>query len=155
VLGLGNPLLTDDGVGLRVAREVSEVLAGVPGVEVDVDFHGGLRLMERIIGFERVIIIDAAQTGGEPGTIGVLAPGDLPTRRSASAHDVNLPTALAVGRRSGARLPADDRITLIAIEVHDTTTFSESCTAAVETAVPRAVALVMETLGIEEVRSRP
>ena len=47
VLGLGNPLLTDDSVGLRVARELRSLLSGRPDVVVEEDYWGGLRLMER------------------------------------------------------------------------------------------------------------
>ena len=64
VLGLGNPLLGDDSVGLRVAQQVQAQLADRPEVEVAEDYWGGLRLMERLAGFERVIIVDAICSGG-------------------------------------------------------------------------------------------
>jgi len=147
VLGLGNPLVRDDSVGLRVAAELKKLLAGQPDVVVAEDYWGGLRLMERMVGFDRAIVIDAIQTGGVPGTIQHLAPGSIPTQRSASAHDVNLPTALALGRQVGAHLPADEDILLVAIEVEDILTFGEECTPAVAAAIPRAVQDVLEVLG--------
>ena len=61
VLGLGNPLVSDDSVGLRVAERLKPLLADRPDVEVSEDYWGGLRLMERMIGFDRAIIIDAMQ----------------------------------------------------------------------------------------------
>jgi hydrogenase maturation protease len=72
------------------------------------------------------------------------------TQHSASSHDVNLPTALALGRRSGARLPADDQIVIIAVEVVDVETFGEELTEAVAAAVPRAAARVLAVLGREK-----
>ena len=73
VLGLGNPLVTDDSVGLRVVEGTEAVLADRSDVEVSEDYWGGLRLMERMIGFDRVIVVDAIHTGTPPGTIHLLS----------------------------------------------------------------------------------
>jgi len=146
VLGLGNPLVTDDSVGLRVAAELKRRLAGRPGVEVDEDYWGGLRLMERMAGYDRAIVIDAILTGAPPGTIHRLTPDAIPTQRSASAHDVNLPTALALGRQAGLQLPDDENILLVGVEAEDVVNFGEECTPAVQAAVPRAVEEVLQAL---------
>jgi hydrogenase maturation protease len=139
VLGLGNPLLKDDSVGLRVAKMLREILPQNEQIEIDEDYWGGLRLMERMIGFDRAVIIDAIQTGASPGTIHILSPDDVPTQRSASAHDMNLPTALALGRQAGAYLPDSKDILLIGIEAADVQTFDESLSPEVEAALPHAV----------------
>jgi len=107
---------------------------------------GGLRLMERMVGFDRAILIDAIRSGRPPGTVQTLDPREMRTQHSASAHDVNLPTALALGRRTGARLPPDDQLRVIAVEAEDVETFGETMTAAVEAAVPRAAARVLAVL---------
>jgi hydrogenase maturation protease len=146
VLGLGNPLVTDDSVGLRVVERLKPLLADRTDVEVSEDHWGGLRLMERMIGFDAAIVIDAIQTGAPPGTIHLLAPDDISTQRSASAHDVNLSTALEFGRRAGAHLPKNDRIRLVGIEAQDILTFGEQCTPAVRAAVPQAVEAVLSAL---------
>lgn len=146
VLGLGNPLVSDDSVGLRVVARLKTLLADRPEVTVDEDHWGGLRLMEHMVGFERAIVIDAICTGAPAGTIHRLGTGDLATQRSASAHDVNLPTALAFGRQSGASLPADDQILLVGIEAVDILTFGDQLTPAVEQALPRAVEVVLAAL---------
>jgi hypothetical protein len=57
ILGLGNPILRDDGVGLRVAQALRPMLAEAHGVEVDENTWGGLRLMERLVGYDRVIVV--------------------------------------------------------------------------------------------------
>jgi len=147
VLGLGNPLVSDDSVGLRVAAALRCRLADRPEIEVDEDHWGGLRLMERMAGYDRVVVIDAICTGALPGTLHRLAPGDMATQRSASAHDVNLPTALAFGRQAGLALPADDRIFLVGIEAADILTFSEELTPEVEAAIPQAMQTVLDWLG--------
>ena len=102
--------------------------------------------MERLVGYERAVIIDAIRTGAPPGTIHFLRPDAVPTQRSASAHDVNLPTALAFGGHAGLRLPEDANILLVGVEAEDVLTFGESCTAAVAAAVPRAVDAVVAAL---------
>jgi hydrogenase maturation protease len=146
IIGLGNPLVSDDAVGLRVIETLKSQLAARDDVELAEDYWGGLRLMERMIGFQRAIVVDAIQSGSPPGTIHLLRPDDLPTQRSASAHDVNLPTALEFGRRAGAALPADHCVRLVGIEVEDILNFSQRCTPAVEAAIPRAAAVVLELL---------
>jgi hydrogenase maturation protease len=146
ILGLGNPLVTDDSVGLRVVEQLKPLLAGRSEVEVGEDYWGGLRLMERMIGFDRAIVVDAICTGAPPGTIHVLTPEGIPTQRSASAHDVNLATALEFGRQADAHLPENGHIRLVGIEAEDILTFGERCTPAVEAAIPRAVESVLEVL---------
>lgn len=110
------------------------------------DYWGGLRLMERMVGFGRVIVIDAIRSGAIPGTIHHLAPDAMPTQCSASAHDVNLPTALQLGRKAGFPLPAIEKVLIIGIEVDDVSTFCERCTPQVEAAIPHAVQAVMTAL---------
>jgi hydrogenase maturation protease len=146
ILGLGNPLLRDDSVGLRIARQLMPLLQDNPDVEIDVDYWGGLRLMERMIGYEKAIIVDAICSGKQAGTIHLISPGDLPTQRSASPHDVNLPTALEFGRSAGASLPLDENILLVAIEAGDVLSFDETLTPAVEDAMPEAIRMVLSAI---------
>jgi hydrogenase maturation protease len=149
VLGLGNPILKDDSVGLRVAQQLRPVLLDEPDIEIDEDYWGGLRLMERMVGFDRAIIIDAILTGVEPGTIHRLSPGDVPTQHSASAHDVNLPTALEIGRQAGAHLPKSEDIFLIGVEAADVQTFDETLSPEVEASLPLAIEAVLSVLNID------
>ncbi len=146
VIGLGNPILRDDSVGLRVVRALGPELGDVPGVEVAEDFHGGLRLMERMVGFRRAIVVDAIVTGATPGTLHVLSVDGPATQRSASAHDVDLPTALALGRQAGACLPKTDDILLVGIEAGDVLNFGEQLSPDVERAIPQAVGLILAQL---------
>lgn len=146
IIGLGNPLLKDDSVGLRVVQELRAKINGTLGVEIGEDYWGGLRLMERMIGFDRAIIIDAICTDAEPGTIHLLSPNDIPTQRSSSAHDVNLSTALEFGRQAGAKLPTTDEILLVGVEAADVGTFDEALSPEVESVLPKAVGTVLSAL---------
>lgn len=146
VLGLGNPIVSDDAVGLRVVAALKPLLAGRSDVEVGEDYWGGLRLMERLEGFQRAVVIDAIVTGSPPGTVHRLSVDDIATQRSASAHDVNLPTAMELGRQAGLSLPANADVLLVGIEAADILTFSEDLTPAVAEAVPQVVRMVLEVL---------
>ena len=146
VIGLGNPLVSDDSIGLQVVAELRRRLANRPDIEVAEDYWGGLRLMEQLIGYDRAVVIDAICTGAAPGTIHRLGPGDMSTQRSASAHDVNFATALAFGRQAGAALPPNEQILLVGIEAEDILTFSEQLTPAVAEALPLAVEVVIQAL---------
>lgn len=154
ILGLGNPLITDDSVGLRVVGQLKPLLADRPDVEVSEDYWGGLRLMERMIGYDRAIVVDAIQTGAPPGTIHLLTPEGIPTQRSASAHDVNFSTALEFGRQAGVQLPQNNHIRLVGIEAEDILTFREHCTPTVQAAIPQAVETVLKALD-ELLRGEP
>ncbi len=142
ILGLGNPILGDDALGLRVAALVRQRLPPDSEIEVDEEYWGGLRLMERLVGYDKAILIDAICTGTHaPGTILRLGPDDLPTQHTASSHDVNLPTALQMGREM--HLKFSDDIRIIAVEAENVLDFSEQCSPAVTAALPDAVDRVL------------
>lgn len=150
VIGLGNPILGDDGVGWRVAEDVARKTANRPGVEVDCLSLGGLSLMERLTGSERVVLVDAIFTGTKPvGTVSRFALSDLPdltAGHSASAHDTSLRNALNVGRSMDIPLPKDETVFIVAIEAENVYDFSDKLSPRVEAAVPVAVAAVLELI---------
>lgn len=146
VLGLGNPVLADDSVGLQVARQLRERLGDNDRVEIDEDYWGGLRLMERLVGYDRAIVVDAVCTGAAPGTVLETGADAMQTQHCSSVHDVNLQTALALGRQVGARLPEGDSLIVVGIEAQDTTSFQEVCTPDVAAAIPQAVEVILRRL---------
>ena len=153
VIGLGNPILTDDGVGVKVAYAIEDALAARPDDEITVTEAsvGGLRLMEMMVGYDRVILIDALTLGdAPPGFIQRMTLPDLeaisPTQHSASAHDASLVTALDSGRRMG--LPLPDDIIIYAISVENVLDFSDTPTPAVARAIPEVTKAVLGELGI-------
>jgi hydrogenase maturation protease len=142
VLGLGNPLLGDDAVGLKVAAVVRERLDDRDDVDVVEEEAGGLRLMERMTGYDRAVLVDACVSGAAPGTIRRIGPDELPTQRTAIAHGIDLPRALALGRSLGLPMPGVVRV--VAIEAESVHEFKELMTPAVEAAIEPAVAAVLE-----------
>jgi hydrogenase maturation protease len=149
VLGMGNPILSDDGVGLLVAgRLAGEQLPA--GVEVTQSEVAGLRLLELVRGFTRVIIIDAlkspAEVGREPGEVVKYEAKDFKGgHRYGSAHSIGLDTVLELGHRLGYEMPAE--VIVYAIEAADVETFGEELSPAVAAAAERVLELVREELG--------
>ncbi len=147
VVGLGNPLLGDDGVGWRIAEQVRAALRDTDeAVDVDCLSVGGLRLMERLTGYERVILIDAITTGqaiiGSLSQFGLSDLSDRAVGHSGSAHDATLQTALRLGRALGVELP--ETIIVIGVEAEITFDFTEALSPAIAAAVPRAVQIVLD-----------
>jgi hydrogenase maturation protease len=145
ILGLGNPILSDDGVGCCVAMALKDTLKE-PEVDVLEAGIAGLDFLDLLSGYDKAIIIDAIQTDkGKPGQIYRLEPEILAeTRHAGTPHDVNLATALELGKKLGLPLPR--QITIYAIEVKDVTSFSEECTPEVMKAVPACAAMIAQEL---------
>jgi len=137
VLGVGNTVLCDDGVGIRVAAEVDRMISD-PAITVAQAYDGGLTLLEIFLGYDHVVLIDAIQTrGGTPGDIYELSPEDFfSARHLSSPHQVDFATALDLGKALG--LPIPSRIDVVAVEAGDVTSFREGCTPEVEKAIPIA-----------------
>jgi hydrogenase maturation protease len=152
VIGLGNPILGDDGVGWLVAERVRQALdrGDLHGkaIEIDCLAIGGLSLMERMIGYDRVIVVDAITTHQQPNGTLYRTPleelPDLSSGHTTAAHDTSLQTALKVGRSMGAHLP--DQIMIVGVEANKVYDFSEELTPEVNTAVPKAESMVMDLL---------
>ena len=145
ILGLGNPILCDDGVGTAIARELEKAVNPDTATVAEVSL-GGLDLLDMLVGYERVIIIDAIKTeGGKAGQIRRLDVATLSgTRHTASPHDVNMATALELGKKLAMKIPS--KIDIYAIEAEDTESFSESCTPAVAAAIPKCVKMIMREI---------
>ncbi|MBE0409143.1 MAG: hydrogenase maturation protease [Anaerolineales bacterium] len=149
ILGLGNPFLTDDGVGVLVAQKLRNELPKSSNIDIDEVSIGGLTLMESMIGYERVFLVDAMYgESTNPGEFRRLCLDELrkisPTQHSASPHDASLITALDTGSRMGFPLPED--IIIYAIDVENIHDFSEEPTPAVAAAIPIVAAAIKEEI---------
>jgi hydrogenase maturation protease len=149
VVGLGNPILGDDGVGWHVAEYLRQQPLA-PGVEIDTLALGGIGLMERLIGYQKAIIIDALKTGHFPtGSVHSFRLDALENPFAGhlgSAHETNLQTALELGRDLGADLPHE--VTVIAIESPYVYDFSDLLSPEVAAAVDKAAQFVMDLVTI-------
>jgi hydrogenase maturation protease len=149
VIGLGNTILTDDGVGVYAAREVQRVLdehGTADSADVVESEVGGFDLMELMTGWDRVILVDSIQFDGvTPGTLLELDPQDLRTSlRIRSVHDIDLPTVLKLGRLMGLQMPG--QVLIYAIQAEDAHTLGETMTPPVRRAMARAVEVVLSRI---------
>ncbi len=153
IVGLGNPILTDDGVGVYVARALANLLQESPDVTITEASVGGLRLMELLAGYDRAILIDAILDDSPPGAIMRMTMEALmarsPTQHIASAHDTSLATAMKAGRRMGLHLPSE--IIIYAISVDNVLDFGDTLTPMVAEAVPKVVRAVAQEIGLKKV----
>ncbi|MDD2923124.1 MAG: hydrogenase maturation protease [Anaerolineales bacterium] len=147
VVGLGNPILGNDGVGWKIAEEVQKRLP--PDAPVDVSFLslGGICLMERLIGYDAAILIDAIKSDEASGSIISMRLEDMPnysTFHTNSAHDASLQNALEMGKSMGAKLPS--RVMVVGVTTEKSFEFSETLTPTVQAAVPLAAQIALDLL---------
>jgi hydrogenase maturation protease len=141
VLGVGSSILTDDAVGLVVARRLEERLGPRDDIDFGVNEEAGFSLLEESLGYDRLIIIDSILTGAEPGTVTRFDLSDLGrTIHSNSPHGMNLATVMELGRREGMDVPDD--VIIYAVEVVDTLTFGVELTPEVAGKVDGIVELI-------------
>lgn len=143
ILGLGNPLQGDDGVGCRVIEalerqtlpeEFEALDGGTPGV-------GLVNLLE---GRQQVIIIDAAEMGEPPGTVRQFPPEALTLTGSSerfSLHRSGVADALALAHALGMKLP---RIVILGVQPLRVD-WGENLSAAVQAAVPQVVTAILQS----------
>ncbi len=148
VLGIGNPILGDDGIGFHVAQELAKLIKD-EALDVKDASTSGLILLDIIRGYEKVVIIDAIKTEeGEPGEIYRLRPNDFfrTVHPATSVHDANLPTVIELGNKLvPEEMPHE--IVIFAIEVKEIETFTVEMTPQVKEAIPNVTNLVLDELG--------
>lgn len=151
VVGLGNPILGDDGIGWHIVRQ-AEAEWESQEQSHPIDFRclstGGLSLMEHLEGYEQAVIADSIVTGNQPsGALYSFPLEELPDFSSGhmnSVHDASLRTALNVGQKMGFSLPR--KIWIVAVEIQPNLEFAEDLSPALTAAVPKAAALILERL---------
>jgi hydrogenase maturation protease len=135
LLGLGNDILTDDAIGLNVVRRLREPLAGNAQIDVRETMEMGLALLDFIVGYRAVLIVDSIQTGqAPPGTIHELDAASLKRITGRTPHFLGVGETLALGRQLGLSVP--DCVKIIAIEVEDPFTLGTQMTPALQDALP-------------------
>ena len=147
VLGLGNDLLADDGVGVAVASR----LVGVreDGVEIVTSAAHGLELLDLFLGYDRAIVIDAIQTTEHPpGTVLELGVEDLRPVIAPSPHYAGLPELCRLA--DALRLDFPSEVRILAVVAADLHTVGAGMTAAVEDCIPALCDRVRRMLGARE-----
>ena len=142
---MGNPILSDDAIGIVLAEGLSSRLGEMPGVDVIEECCvGGLNLLDLLDGYDCMVAIDSIKTiDGTPGNWYAFDATALrETMNLRNVHDANFATALALGREMGNHLPSDEECHIVAVEIADNMTFAEELTPALQEALPQLLANV-------------
>ncbi len=141
VIGIGNPFLKDDSVGLRIAEEVGRRLK----VKVDFLTNTDFDIINKILGYDLAVIVDAIENRGNPGKIHVLCVEDLfRGYKFSGTHSLDLATSIKIGYEIfGSEMPRDVRIVAVEVEEID---FGYDCSESVKRAIPKAIEVIERLL---------
>jgi hydrogenase maturation protease len=145
ILGIGNEILKDDGIGPKVVIQLQE--EEYPSqITFETCSLGGLEVLEIIKDYDTVFIIDALKTeNGIPGKVYYFRPEDFrETLHLSNLHDVNFLTALEMARRIGMKIPGF--IEIIAIEIIEDYEFGQELTPELEIKYPQIYAEIRDYL---------
>lgn len=139
VLGIGNSIYGDDGVGVHVVTALREQGALPIGTVVIDGGTSGLSLLPAVAEAEALIVVDAVDAGAEPGSVHVLRGADLyASLVHLSVHQVGTADLLGAARLTGA-LPQD--VVLVGVQPADLGP-GVGLTEAVAAALPEAIGTV-------------
>ncbi len=141
ILGVGNSILSDDGVGIEIARRLKEKRSELEVIETG---ESGIALLDIIVGYDKLIIIDSIITEkGRPGELYKLGVESLkPAASLSSSHGINIATAYEIGQGLHYEMP--EYISIYAVEIEDNTTFGENCSPGVERRIPFIAEQIIE-----------
>lgn len=162
VLGLGNELYGDDGVGIYLIAELKRELLGeeknpaiYPGPNGPIEFLAtsstGLALLDLILGYDRLFIIDTIKRDcPETGRVQILKEEDLRAVPGPSPHYLSFPQILQIGRAAG--LPVPQELTIIAIEAKNMHFLGESLSPEMRRCLPSILNTIKSLLGLKETK---
>ncbi|MHC4395821.1 MAG: hydrogenase maturation protease [Planctomycetota bacterium] len=121
IIGVGNTILSDDGIGIYIAEKLKKELNDV---EVQTTSSSGLNLIDYILGYQKAIFIDSVKTEtGRLGQTNVYNMDDFENNMPFSIHTTDLINAIKICRKCEMNVP--EQIFFIGIEIKDNSTFTE------------------------------
>jgi len=148
ILGIGNLILRDDGVGIHISRELSKIIDN-KDIAIDEALTGGMNLLDLILGYDKAIIIDAVKSEEkEHGMVKKILLSEFNTMHSCNPHDVSLIEAIELAKKMGeSKIPSE--IVIIGIMMKEIPCeFGEELSKEIKTAVPEAVKLTLKEVGL-------
>ena len=150
VIGLGNPVLTDDAVGIRISELSAQRLQTITfpeNIEISITQNesGGWDILDLVVDFDILILIDALLDESlRPGELRWYSDKVFSSIRLSGVHNMDVFSAIEYGKSLNLKVP--ERILVLGIGVKDVLTFGEQCTPEVEESIVRAVDLVLEKI---------
>ncbi len=145
VLGLGNTLLSDDGAGVHVIDALKDRLEGLESVVCRDGGTLGLELLPHVEEASGLVLVDASQIDGPPGTVRVFEGAQMDAQlggRKRTAHEVAAADLMAAATLTGRR---PERRALVAIQPK-TTDWGLEPTAPVAQAIPVACTAILDLI---------
>jgi hydrogenase maturation protease len=145
ILGIGNDILKDDGIGPRLVKDLKKE-SFPEGVSFETSAMGGLEILELIRDYHTVLILDAIKTrDGVPGEVYYFNPEDFhETMHLSNLHDVNFITALELAKKIKLSIP--ETIHIIAVEIVEDLEFGRSLSPELEAEYPKILEKVHQHL---------
>ena len=146
ILGVGNQILGDDGVGVHVANELKKHINN-PDVTVDEAITGGMNLLDLLLGYDKAIIIDAVKSeNGEHGIVKRIPIDDFSTMHSCNPHDVSLIEAIEMAEKMGEKRIPKEIIVIGVMMKQMPCEFGEKLSIQIAAAVPKAVEMTLNEI---------
>lgn len=144
VLGIGNTLMQDDGIGVYAVQTLAHTHILSDHVRLVEGGVAGLRLLSDLNGVDHLLIIDAVEGSAPPGTLYQLNPRDLPKKRGffMSAHEIGIVEVLSMAEFLG-KLP---HTRIIGVQPLETRKIGLELTQPLREALPHVVAAVVDIL---------
>lgn len=152
VLGVGNQILGNDGVGVYVANIVKKQVND-PNITIDEAITGGMNLLDLLIGYDKAVIIDAVKSeDGEHGEVRRIPISDFNTMHSCNPHDVSLIEAIEMAKKMGEKkIPKE--IVIIGVMMKEIPCeFGEILSDEIAAAIPEAVDLTLNEIKKDRMR---
>jgi len=146
ILGVGNQILGDDGVGVQVANELKKIVKD-PNITIEDAVTGGMNLLELILGFDKAIIIDAVKSkSGKNGEVKKIPLTEFSTIHSCNPHDVSLFEAIKMAKKMGENRIPNEIIIIGILMKKIPCEFSEKLSPKIQEAVPNAINMVLNEI---------
>ena len=143
ILGMGSPILSDDGVGLLIARALEEK---IPNADIVTTSMVGLNLLDQVLGYDKLFLIDALVSGeSSPGTLKKLKSGEG-TAHLFTSHGLDFFTLLALGKQMGLKMPVVGAI--YGIEIENPVSFGEELTPPLAEKLPSLIESIRQDIQI-------
>jgi hydrogenase maturation protease len=148
IAGIGNLLLTDEGVGVHIIRELSKrkLPENVELVDIGTASFDLLTFME---GKDKVIIIDAIAVDDKPGALYKLSPDDIVSGKQkllTSLHQFGIPEVLSSIKQKGEKI----EIVIFGIVPKDYQTYGTELTPELKTSLPKVIKEILKEIGEEK-----
>ena len=144
VVGIGNILVSDEGVGIQTVEELEKRYRFTPQIKLVNGGTLGFTLINEVEEYGRLIIVDAVKAGGEPGTIYKFKPDDIALKfpLNISAHDIGFIEILEQWKMSGF----NPEVVFLGIEPKEISLWSMELSDCIKNKLPKLISLVLKEL---------